>query len=170
MAVWICRASRGSLEMWTIPAPSRGWTVLERGRKLKDDWTSLSQTFLPVSSGVSSRRGARLGPVPNPSGGAGRPGPSGRATRRVCTGRGCQARRAGSHRRGAEAQTDRWTRLLALHPGRRAAAGDPSGQGAAQGARPGAPRLPRPPPPPTRAPVIGSARPWLRAEARLPPS
>lgn len=84
------------------------------GRKPKDHWTSPSQTFLPASSGVGSRRGARLGPIPHPGPGreAGPELPS--HAPRIC-GRG---RQAGSHRRGR--RTDGWTHppALSLSPAR----------------------------------------------------
>ena len=47
--VRIYRASRGSSEIWTIPAPYRGWSVIGRAeaeRRLDFSFSNFSASFL----------------------------------------------------------------------------------------------------------------------------
>lgn len=165
------RASRGSSEIWIMPAPFRGWSVRGRAeaeRRLDFSFSNFSVRFLrcweqtgrspPRSPSTLGPRGGRQGQQPTHAPCSRRALPRSRVSGKAP--QGGRGRRAHG-----------WTHPPALRPGRARGCGvSLRPPGAAPGARPGAPRLPHPPPPPTRAPVIGSARPWLRAEARLPHS
>lgn len=59
----IDRIRGGPSEMWTFPAPSRGWSVIGRAEAERRLDFSFSN-FPPVSSGVESRREDPFSPDP----------------------------------------------------------------------------------------------------------
>lgn len=142
---------------------------------MKDDWTFPPQTFPPVSSGVESRRGARLGSGPPTLSRQGREAAAEKPVPRAVRLPGAAAESgepgatAGS---GGGGRTERQThpRALRPRPGARLP-GIPPARGAAGPAGPGR-AGPGAPPPPPATPAHSGARDWLRpplAARRSPP-